>query len=142
MTNYLIRLVLISCTFYFIFPMLPGAQFHGNFGHALAAGVLFAFLGWLVEVIAIAITAMLTIGTFGLALLILIPAWLLGFWLIPAVILRYVADLMPGTLSFTGWEPAIWAGLIMLCIGIATSGKVRERVRQTRTTTEVVTNQS
>jgi hypothetical protein len=127
MTNYLIRLVLITSAFYWIFPMIPGIQFHGNFVHAVGAGVLFAFLGWVVESFAIAISAILAIGTFGMALLVLIPAWVLGFWLLPALVLRYVSDIMPATLSFTGWTPAIWGGLVMLAIGIATSGDVHGR---------------
>lgn len=134
MTRYLIRLVLIAGAFYFIFPMIPGITFHGNFIHALGAGVVFAFLGWIVESFAIALSAMLAIGTFGLALLILIPAWVLGFWLLPALVLRYVADFMPATLAFTGWEPAIWGGLIMLIIGIATTGKIHEPPEKTRST--------
>ena len=77
MTRYLIRLALIAGAFYFILPAIPGIQFHGNFLYALGAGVLFAFLGWVVETIAIALTALLTIGTLGLGLLVLIPAWLL-----------------------------------------------------------------
>ncbi|MBZ0186212.1 MAG: phage holin family protein [Candidatus Obscuribacterales bacterium] len=136
MTRYLMRLVLIASALFFIFPMIPGTQFHGNFLHALGAGILFAFLGWIVESLAIALSAILTIGTLGLALLILIPAWILGFFLLPALVLRYVADFMPATLSFTGWTPAFWGGLIMLCIGIATSGKDHERIRSTRVTTK------
>ncbi len=131
MQRYLIRLVLIASAFYFIFPMIHGIEFHGNFLHALGAGVVFAFLGWVIESLAIAISAILTIGTLGMAMLILVPAWLLGFWLLPALVLRYVADIMPATLSFTGWEPAIWGGLVMLVIGIATSGHVHERTRRT-----------
>jgi uncharacterized membrane protein YvlD (DUF360 family) len=131
MTRYLIRLALIACAFYFLFPMIHGIQFHGNFVHALLAGVVFAFLGWIVESIAIAITALLAIGTLGLGLLILIPMWILGFWLLPAVVLKFVADIMPSTLSFSGWEPAIWGGLIMLCIGIITSGQVTGLTRRT-----------
>jgi hypothetical protein len=127
MQRYLIRLVLIACAFCFVFPKIPGIHFHGSFVDALCAGVLFAFLGWVVESFAIAATAMLAIGTLGMGLLILIPAWLFGFWLLPALVLRYVADIMPGSLSFTGWEPAVWGGLVMLCIGIATSGNTRER---------------
>jgi len=130
MTQYLIRLVLMASAFYFLFPSIPGVQFHGNFLHALGAGVLFAFLGWIFESLAIAISAMLAIVTFGMALVILIPAWLVGFWIIPAFILRNVADIMPGSLSFTGWEPALWGGLVMLFIGIATSGDLRKRTRK------------
>jgi len=122
MKRFVIRLLLIASSFYFLFPMIPGVHFQGNFMHALLAGALFAFLGWLVEFGAIAISTILAVGTLGVALIILIPAWLFGFWLLPAVALRLVADLMPNTLTFTGWVPAIWGGLIMLCIGILTSG--------------------
>lgn len=130
MKRYLLRLVLIAATFDFIFPMIPGIEFHGSFLHALGVGVLFAFLGWVFESLAIALTAMLTIGTLGMALLVLVPAWLLGFWLIPAVVLRWVADLMPATLAFAGWIPAIEGGLLMLLIGIATSGDAHKRARK------------
>ncbi len=121
MTRYLIRLLLIAATFYFLFPMIPGVEFHGNFLHAILAGALFALLGWVVESIALAISTLVTISTLGLALIVLIPAWLLGFWLLPAVGLRLVANFMPATLTFSGWMPAIWGGLLMLCIGIVTT---------------------
>ncbi|MBX9691800.1 MAG: phage holin family protein [Cyanobacteria bacterium] len=135
MTRYLIRLVLFACAFFFLFPMVAGIQFHGTFWEALGAGVLFAFLGWVVESVAIALTAILTIGSLGMALFVLVPAWLLGFWLLPALVLRYVADIMPNTLSFTGWVPAIWGGLIMLVIGIATSGAMSGQQRKNTLTT-------
>ncbi len=132
MTRYLLRLVLTASAFYFLFPMIPGVHVHGNFLYALLAGALFAFLGWIVESIAIAISAILTIGTLGVALIVLIPIWLLGFWLLPAAVLRLVADFMPTFLNFSGWMPAIWGGLVMLLIGIVTSGDVRNRMRSTR----------
>lgn len=129
MRRYLIRLVLISSAFYFLFPMIPGVHFHGNFVHALLAGALFAFLGWVVESVAIAGSAILAIGTLGLALIVLVPAWLFGFWLLPAIVLKLVADFMPGTMGFSGWVPAIEGGLIMLVIGVATSGDVQKKAR-------------
>jgi uncharacterized membrane protein YvlD (DUF360 family) len=130
MSRYLIRLLLIAGAFYLVFPMIPGVQFHGNFIHALLAGALFAFLGWLVEFGAMTISTILTITTLGLALIVLIPAWLFGFWLLPAVALRFVADFMPSVLNFSGWIPAIWGGLIMLLIGIATSGDTHRKIRR------------
>ncbi|HEY9681055.1 MAG TPA: hypothetical protein V6C86_05670 [Oculatellaceae cyanobacterium] len=135
MTRYLIRLVLIAGTFYFLFPMIPGVQFHGNFLHAILAGAVFAFLGWVVESIAVGISAIVAISTLGLALIVLIPAWLLGFWLLPAVGLKLLANLMPSTLAFSGWMPAIWGGLLMLCIGIATND-VHKKVRRVRRESE------
>jgi uncharacterized membrane protein YvlD (DUF360 family) len=127
MTNFIIRLVLIAGAFYFVLPMIQGIQFHGNFVHALVAGAIFAIVGWGCEALAIILTTVLAIGTFGLALLVLIPAWLLGFWLLPAVALKVLADMMPETLTISGWLPAIWGGLIMLVIGVVTSGKIRNR---------------
>jgi hypothetical protein len=109
--------------------MIPGVQFHGTFVHALVAGAIFAFIGWVVESVAIAVSALLAIGTLGIALIVLVPAWILGFWLLPAVGLKLLADFMPATLTFSGWMPAIWGGLIMLCIGIATSGSTHTKSR-------------
>lgn len=129
MKRYVIRLLLVACTFYFLFPSIPGVEFHGNFLHALLAGALFAFIGWIVEFLAITLSALMTIGTLGMALVVLIPAWLFGWWLLPAVALRLVADFMPSTLTFSGWMPAIGGGLIMLLIGIATSGDTHKKIR-------------
>jgi len=118
----ILRVALISLAFYFIFPQIPGIQVHGNFLHVFIAGIVFTCLGWLVETIAIALSAILTVGTLGLALLILVPLWLFGFWLIPAYVLKLTADVMPSYMSIVGWTPAIIGGLIMLVIGIATGG--------------------
>ena len=131
MTRYLIRLVLIACAFYFIFPMVHGIEFRGTFVHALLVGALFAFLGWVVESLAIAISAFVAIGTLGLALIVLIPLWTLGFWVLPAVTLKLLAHFMPASLSIIGWMPAIWGGLIMLAIGIVTSGRIDKKIIRT-----------
>lgn len=132
MKRYLTRLLLFACAFYFLLPAIPGVAFHGNFLHAILAGALFAFIGWLVEFMAITFSAIVTIGTLGMALLVLIPAWILGFWFLPAVALRIVASLMPSILDFDGWIPAICGGLIMLLIGIITSGDAHHKMRQGR----------
>jgi uncharacterized membrane protein YvlD (DUF360 family) len=133
MKSYLIRLVLIACAFYYAFPMLHGIVFHGNFIHALVVGAVFAFIGWALESVAIAITAIMAITTLGLALVILVPAWILGFWLLPAIALKLVADFMPSSLTITGWLPAIWGGLIMLVIGIVTSSNVHKKFMRSST---------
>ncbi len=123
MKAYLIRVLLIAASFEFIFPMIKGIDTHGSFVTAIMAGVIFALIGWVVEALAILLTTVLTITTFGLALLVLIPAWILGFWVIPAVTLKLLADFMPSYLTIHGWVPALWGGLIMLFIGVITSPK-------------------
>ncbi|MBX9667425.1 MAG: hypothetical protein K2X93_07385 [Candidatus Obscuribacterales bacterium] len=70
--------------------------------------------------VAAILTALLTVSTLGVALIVLIPLWILGFWLLPAYTLMLTSDLMPAYLSVTGWGPAVLGGLITLVIGIAT----------------------
>ncbi|HEY9778339.1 MAG TPA: hypothetical protein V6C81_31545 [Planktothrix sp.] len=130
MKRYFLRLVLTACAFEFLFPKIPGVAFHGSFVHALFVGALFAFVGWLVELIALTISTIMTIGTLGLALIVLVPAWFIGFWLLPAFVLKLVANFMPNTLAFSGWTPALLGGLIMLCIGVITSGDMSKKMRR------------
>lgn len=129
MKRFIVRLLLMACAFEFFLPMLPGVQFHGNFFHAIGAGIFFSIMAWLVEVTAISISAFLAITTFGVALLLLIPIWLVGFWFLPAVVLKLTADLVPQYLTITGWSPAIWGGLLMLSIGAVTSDGTKRITR-------------
>lgn len=123
MKRQLIRLLLITLAFYFIFPHIEGIQVHGGFLHLFVAAIFFSLLGWLVEIIAIAVSAIVTVGTLGLALLIIAPLWLVGFWIIPAVVLKLLAEFMPSYLTIHGWMAAILGGLVMLVIGVLTGGK-------------------
>jgi len=130
MKRYLLRIALIGSAVYFVFPMIPGTAFHATSLTAFNIGVLFTFLGWVFESLAIAISELLAIGP-GLALRLLVPAWLLGFWLLPALVLRNLSDIMPESLAFSSWGPAIWCGLVLLCIGILTSSPIYERFKKT-----------
>lgn len=56
----------------------------------------------------------------------------------PLIYLFCDADFMPATLAFSGWMPAIWSGLIMLCIGIATSGDVNKKLMRQEQTTAAI----
>ncbi len=121
MKTFLTRLLLTACAFYFLLPMLPGFQLHGNFLHAIGAGIFFSLLTWLVEFLAIALSVFLTITSFGTALLFLIPIWLIGFWFLPAVVLKMTATLLPDYLTIVGWTPAILGGIVILIISALTS---------------------
>lgn len=120
MKRFFLRLVLLAFAIDIILPMLPGISFHGNFLHAIGAGLFFTLLVWLVEWLALALSAVLAITTFGLALVFLIPIWIIGFWLLPAICLKLLAGLIPGFLTVNGWFPAIWGGVIMLVVGVIT----------------------
>ena len=117
---FLLRLMLLTVAFQFILPAIPGIEVNGGFAVSIALALLFCILGVIVNALAAAITAILAIGTLGVALLVLIPLWILGFWLIPAYVLMLTSDMMPAYLSVAGWSPAIMGGLITLVIGILT----------------------
>jgi hypothetical protein len=114
-------LLLTALVFTSVLPLIPGIAFHGNFVGALVLAFFFGIFLWLVDLLAMTVSAMLTVGSLGLALLILVPLWIFGFWLLPAVALRLSADFFPNYLTITGWLPAILGGLIMLFIGVLTS---------------------
>jgi uncharacterized membrane protein YvlD (DUF360 family) len=128
MIKFILRTVLTALAFLFILPHIPGIDFHGNFGIAVVAALLFALMGLVVDFVAIALAAMWTISSFGLALLILIPLWLIGFWIVPAVVLEIVSNMMPTHLTVNGWIPAIEGGLVLLVIGMITSTPKRKRI--------------
>ncbi len=74
-----------------------------------------------------ALAALWTVSTLGLALLVIIPLWILGFWILPALALLLVSDMMPNTLTIVGWLPATFGGLVMLVIGMITGTITRVR---------------
>lgn len=126
---FLIRLVLLALAFQFILPMIPGIDVTGGFVTSLGLALLFTVLGWVVSWVAALLSAFLAISTLGMALIVLIPLWLLGFLLLPAYTLMLTSDILPTYLAVSGWGPAILGGLITLIIGIATDSDNFSRVR-------------
>jgi len=119
--RFALKILLTAVVFTSVLPLIPGISFHGNFFAAFILAFMFGIFLWLVDLIAMTISAMLTIGSLGLALLILVPLWVFGFWLLPAVALKLSADFFPNYLTISGWLPAILGGLVMLFIGVLTS---------------------
>jgi uncharacterized membrane protein YvlD (DUF360 family) len=122
MFKLIIRIVVQALTIAFFLPQIPGIHMHGGFGTAVVLAVFFSVMLWAVEALAAALAAVWTITTLGLALLLIIPLWILGFWIFPAVALKVVSDFMPEALSVTGWVPAVIGGLVLLIVGMLTGG--------------------
>lgn len=118
----LLRILLSALAVFFVLPMIDGITFHGNFIEAIGIGAFFALMLWVVAKLAQFLSAVFAVGTLGLGLLILIPLWVFGFWLLPAVALKLVADVMPAYLTVSGWWPAIWGGLVMLFVSAFSGG--------------------
>lgn len=121
----IVRLILTALVFVWVLPLFGGVDFHGNFFTALLLSILFGLMLWVVDALAIMLSAIIAVGTWGFALLWLIPLWIFGFWLLPAVALKAVSDFLPGYLTIHGWMPAIVGGLLLMLISIVTSGSSR-----------------
>lgn len=122
--SFVIRLVLLALAFQFVLPMIGGIEVHGGFVTSIGLALLFSILGVVVSWAAALLTAVLAIGTLGLALIVLIPLWILGFWLLPAYVLLLTSSIMPAYLTVSGWTPAIMGGLITLVIGMVTDSSL------------------
>ena len=122
MLKLLWRVLLSALAIYFVLPHIDGISFHGNFPQAIALGAVFALISWLVSLLAVWLTAVLGLATLGLALIVLVPLWVFGWWLLPAITLDVVARLMPEFLTVSGVVPCILGGLVMLFVGFFSGG--------------------
>lgn len=122
MLKFLLKTVATALAFIYILPALPGIEFKGGFIDAAILAIVFACLLWVVEALAMMIATVWTISTLGLALLILIPLWIFGFWLFPALALELVAFVAPDHLTVHGFLPPILGGLTMMVISMLTGG--------------------
>lgn len=116
MSNFVIELLLIAVVFHVILPKIAGASFNGSFWTALVWALVFTFILSLVE-LAIAFAALaFGLATLGFGFIPVIFAFLLGFWLIPAIALKTMANLFPSVFTFQTWRAAILAGLCILAV--------------------------
>ena len=118
------RIVLSALAFMYILPLIAGIQFHGGFMTAIGMAILFAVMFWLVDLLALALSAVIALSTFGLALFWLIPFWIVFFWFVPAVALVAVSQAAPSFLYVGNWIAAALGGLVLLFISLTTSDMV------------------
>jgi uncharacterized membrane protein YvlD (DUF360 family) len=118
--HFILRILLNASAFVYVFPMLKGLQFHGDFFIACAFGIFFSIVLSIIEVIAAFLSTVWTLSTFGLALLILIPLRLFCFWLLPTLVLFLIAHIFPNIFSIQNYISATWAAVILVAIGIIT----------------------
>ena len=121
MLRFIIRVLLTAIAFKFIFNIFPGIEFTGSFGNAIVYGLLLSVVGFVVGIALFAATAALGIATAGIGAVIIGIAYVLGFWLLPAVQLELLAHWFPQHLSVNGFGWAILAGLILMIINALTS---------------------
>lgn len=113
-----VNVVLTAVLFCFIFPKFAtGVQFHGEFWpegviYAAIFTVIAAAVVWVIR----AFIKLTAVATLGAALLLTIPAVLLGFWLVPALQLKIFALYFPEHLHVDSWGSAIWGGFLLMIV--------------------------
>jgi uncharacterized membrane protein YvlD (DUF360 family) len=117
------RIALTALVFTFIFPMISGVHFTGEFWpQGIAYGFLMAAVAYLFSyVVGLFIVATLGIGAIFV---------LFGFWLIPAIELQILAHFFPQNLAFDSWGSAILAGLLLMVINIFTTIRTTQSTNQ------------
>lgn len=126
MLRLILRICLKALAIMYLFPHMKGIQFHGDFATALGLAVFFSLLLSFAEFLAAFASGVLTISTLGLALLVIIPARILFFWLLPTVSLVLISDWFPHLLSLHNWLSAALGGLVLLTIGLVTRPRKRK----------------
>jgi uncharacterized membrane protein YvlD (DUF360 family) len=121
MIRFAIRTLLTAFVLVHIAPMIHGAHFTGSFW---PDGVVYGLLLAVVAHVLKLLVSAFTVGTAFIGLIVLIPAAIFGFWLVPAIELRVLAHYFPQHLSFSGWGSAILVGLVLLVVNIVSASSV------------------
>lgn len=122
MTRLILRIIALALAFTFVFPKIAGFSFTGEFfPDALIYSALFSVTALVVNAVAYIAVAIAGVVTFGLALLIIWPIRLLGWWALAAYQLLLLARLFPEQLHVDGWQPALLAGLGVVVINVLTT---------------------
>ena len=127
MKRFIIKLILSVLAFTTVLPMIPGIDFHGNVGSAVVLSLVFGVMLWLVELVVGFAATIWTVTTLGLALLWIVPLWIFGFWIMPALAFMGTAALLPQYLTVNGFMPAAIAGFVMLIISLLTGSKPKKK---------------
>ncbi|MBY0551896.1 MAG: phage holin family protein [Candidatus Obscuribacterales bacterium] len=122
MTRLILRIIALALAFAFVFPRIGGISFTGEFfPDALVYSTLFSVTAFLVNAAAYIATAAVSVATLGLALLVIWPLRLLGWWALAAYQLLLLAEFFPGKLHVDGWQPALLAGLVVMVVNALTT---------------------
>ncbi len=122
MTRLILRTIVLALAFAFVLPRIPGFSFHGQFlPDALIYSLLFAVTAVLVNTAAYVVVGVTGLVTMGLALVVIWPVRLLGWWILAAYQMLLLAKFFPEHLAVTGWQPALLAGLVVLAVNVLTN---------------------
>lgn len=123
MRRFIARILLKALAIMCLFPLLKGLTFHGNFFSACGLAIFFSLLLSFLEMIASVIGGTLTLSTLGIALLVIIPARIIFFWVLPTLTLLLIGKILPNLLTIKNFYAAAIAALILLTISLITREK-------------------
>jgi len=114
--KFIIRLVLTALFFAFLLPLIPGVTVTSGFWAIVLLAFTYRVATLMMKLIWLAVSALATLLTAGLALILVIPAYGISFWLLPTLTLATLGRIMPGYLHFNGWLATSLAALVMFAL--------------------------
>ena len=121
MLRYTVATLLSAVCLNFVFGQIPGFSFTGGFGLALLLAALLSTTAVFFKAVGKAMTLTFNIRTAGRASFVLVPVWLLGIWLVPALELLLTAKFFPQLLSVQGLSAAMTAAGFLTLLQAATN---------------------
>lgn len=107
-----VRVLLWAAVLQWAFPAISGLHFRGSALQAVGFAVPFATLGWLGHRLGRPASALPTTVRW----ITIPPAWIVGFWLLPAAILVGLERVFPGTIGVRSWTTTLWVAALFVLI--------------------------
>jgi hypothetical protein len=121
--GFFIRLGLTAIFIAFLLPLIPGVTVTSSIFAILGLALVYRFASILMALAMVGISLLATVLTAGLALLVVWPAFIISFWLLPSLTLWALSAIMPSYLHFDSGVAVALAGLVMFVLHFFTDRK-------------------
>lgn len=121
--GFFIRLGITALFFAFLLPLIPGVTVTSGIIALLGLAFVYRLASILMKLAMAGLSILATMITAGLALLIVVPAYLISFWLFPSLTLYALSTIMPSYLHFDSGVALALAGLVMFVLHLFTDRK-------------------
>lgn len=121
--GFFIRFGLTALFLAFLLPLIPGVTVTSSIFAILGLALVYRFASILMALAMVGISLLATVLTAGLALLVVWPAFIISFWLLPSLTLWALSAIMPSYLHFDSGVAVALSGLVMFVLHFFTDRK-------------------
>lgn len=114
------KFVLASTALMSLLPLIRGIDFNGTTTLLVVALVLSTLI-WATDGLTCGMSQDWTDRGSKQCLKKLIPIWLAGFFIVPVILIKISGSIYPSVINVSGWQPAVFGGLVVLLISLMIS---------------------